>query len=122
MNKRETTKQTGQRAEDHVAAVFESRGAKLLVRNFSIHNVGELDLVFTDSTTVYVIEVRARKPSPGYPTPAESVTASKRKKIKNTTRYLINRYDLFNKNIYFLIAQVTLDGRGLVQNVDFIPF
>lgn len=122
MYKKETTKQIGKRAEDHVASVFESRGATLLVRNFSVHNVGELDLVFADNTTVYIIEVRARKVHPGYPTPAETVTVEKRRKIKNTTRYLINRYSLYNKNIYFLIAQVTLDGRGLVQNVDFIPF
>jgi len=118
----ETTKIKGQRAEDHIIEIFRSRGLKLIARNYSVHNVGELDAVFEGKDSLYVVEVRARKDTPGYPDPSESVTAAKRRKIIRTTRRLIQDYDLYGRNVYFLVGQVTLDARGLVQNVEFIPF
>ena len=122
MKSTETTKTKGRRAEDHIIDIFRSRGLKLIARNYEVHNVGELDAVFEGKDSVYVVEVRARKDIPGYPAPSESVTAAKRRKIYKTTRYLVRQYDLYDRNIYFLVGQVTLDDRGLVQNVEFIPF
>ena len=119
---KETTKAKGNRAEEHIIEIFRSRGLKLLVRNYAVHNVGELDAVFTGNDTVYIVEVRARQDIPGYPNPSESVTSSKRRKIIKTSRHLIREFDLYDRNIYFLVGQVTLDARGLVQNVEFIPF
>ena len=116
------TREKGNLAEDHIVRIFRSRGYRILCRNYTVHNVGELDIVFIKKDTVYVTEVRARKHVPGFPTPAESVTRSKRQKILKTTKYLINEFKLYDKNIYFLIGQVTLDEAGLVQNVEFIPF
>ena len=118
----ETARQIGNRAEDRIVEVMRSRGLKLLCRNFTVHNVGELDAVFLGGDTVYVVEVRARQYRPGFPTPAETVTPAKRRKINKTTRFLINRYGLYDKNVYFLIAQVALDEYGLVQNIEFVPF
>lgn len=118
----ETTRQRGARAEDRIVEIMTSRGLRLLCRNFSVHNVGELDAVFTGEDTIYVVEVRARQLRPGYPTPAETVTQAKRRKINKTTRFLINRYGLYDMNVYFLIAQVALDEHGLVQNIEFVPF
>ena len=122
MQKRVNTKQIGKMAEDRIVDVFLSRGKKLLVRNYEVHNVGELDAVFVDPDNVYVVEVRARKSYGSYPTPAESVDHNKRRKIVKTTRHLIREFDLYDRNIYFLIGQVTLDSRDLVQNVEFTPF
>ncbi len=122
MQKRVNTRQIGKMAEDRIVEVFRSRGKRLLVRNYEVHNVGELDAVFVDPDNVYVVEVRARKSAAGFPTPAESVDHTKRRKIVKTTRHLIREFDLYDRNIYFLIGQVTLDGRDLVQNVEFTPF
>ncbi|SCW40390.1 Uncharacterised protein family UPF0102 [Ruminococcaceae bacterium YRB3002] len=122
MNRNNNTRAKGDMAEEYVAEIFRSRGYRLLVRNYGIHNVGEIDSVFVDKDTVYIVEVRARVVSEGYPTPAESVTGSKRRKIMKTVRYLVRDFDLYDRNIYFLVGQVTLDRRGLVQNVEFIPF
>ena len=121
-NRKSVTRIKGDAAEERVIEIFRSRGYSVLVRNYGIHNVGELDSVFVDKDTVYIVEVRARVASEGYPTPSESVTASKRRKIMKTARFLIRDYDLYDKNIYFLVGQVTLDRKGLVQNVEFIPF
>lgn len=116
------TRDKGNLAEEQIANIFLAKGYRILCRNYTIHNVGELDIVFIKNDTVYVTEVRARKHIPGFPTPAESVTRSKRQKILKTTRYLINEFNLYDKNVYFLIGQVTLDEAGLVQNVEFTPF
>ena len=117
-----TSTDTGRLAEDRVIEILEGKGYKLLCRNYAVHNVGEIDSAFIRDDDVYIVEVRARKMIPGYPTPSESVTLTKRRKIEKTARYLISRYNLGEKNIYFLIGQVALSGDGLVQNVEFIPF
>ncbi len=117
-----TTADKGKAAEEYVVEVLCRKGFRLLCRNFAVHNVGEIDSAFVKGDTVYIVEVRARKLIPDFPTPAESVTRSKKRKIERTSSYLINRYDLCEKNIYFLLGQVTLDDCGLVKNVEFIPF
>ena len=116
------TKETGKTAEDKVVEIMEGEGFRTLCRNYAVHNVGEIDSAFIRGDDLCIVEVRARHLIPGYPTPAETVTSSKRQKIIKTARYLINAYKLHEKNIYFLIGQVALDGDGLVQNVEFTPF
>ena len=120
--KTETTSLTGRYAEDEVIRILNGKGYRFLCRNYAVHNVGEIDSAFLRDDTLYVIEVRARKIRPGYPTPSESVTFSKRQKIIKTARYLINSYGLGEIDIVFLIGQVVLNDAGLVQNVEFVPF
>ena len=121
-DKRTTKRKTGDKAEDAVIKVMTKEGYNLICRNFEIHNVGELDCVFEKAGEIYVVEVRSRHNKGNYPSSAETVDYRKRRKIEKTTAYLISRFRLFDRNINFLVAQVTHDSSGMIKKIELIPF
>ncbi len=119
---RTTKRIIGDNAEEAVVRMMLNNGYSLLCRNFEIHNVGELDCVFMKDRDVFIVEVRTRRNLGNYPSSSESVDFRKRRKIEMTAQYLISRYDLYDRNIVFLVAQVTHDASGMFKNIELIPF
>lgn len=112
----------GDNAEEAVVRMMLNDGYSLLCRNFEIHNVGELDCVFLKEQDVFIVEVRTRRNLGNYPSSSETVDYRKRRKIERTAQYLISRYNLYDRNIVFLVAQVTHDASGMLKNIELIPF
>ena len=121
-DKRTTKRIIGDKAEDAVIKMMSNAGYTLLCRNFEVHNVGELDCVFTKDRDIYVVEVRTRRNIGIYPTSSETVDHKKRIKILRTANYLIAKHRLYERNIVFLVAQVTHDASGMIKNIELIPF
>ncbi len=121
-DKRTVKRKLGDNGEDAVIKMMTDSGYSLLCRNFEIHNVGELDCVFTKDNDVFVVEVRTRRNLGSYPTSSETVDYRKRNKIEKTTRYLISKYRLYDRNIVFLVASVTHSASGMIKNIELIPF
>jgi putative endonuclease len=119
---RTTKRIIGDNAEEAVVRMMLNDGYSLLCRNFEIHNVGELDCVFMKDRDVFIVEVRTRRNLGNYPSSSETVDFRKRRKIEMTAQYLISRYDLYDRNIVFLVAQVTHDASGMLKNIELIPF
>lgn len=119
---RTTKRIIGDNAEEAVVRMMLNDGYSLLCRNFEIHNVGELDCVFMKDRDVFIVEVRTRRNLGNYPSSSETVDFRKRRKIEMTTQYLISRYNLYDRNIVFLVAQVTHDASGMFKNIELIPF
>ena len=119
---RTTKRIIGDNAEEAVVRMMLNDGYSLLCRNFEIHNVGELDCVFLKDRDVFIVEVRTRRNLGNYPSSSETVDFRKRRKIEMTAQYLISRYDLYDRNIVFLVAQVTHDASGMFKNIELIPF
>lgn len=119
---RTTKRIIGDNAEEAVVRMMLNDGYSLLCRNFEIHNVGELDCVFLKDRDVFIVEVRTRRNLGNYPSSSETVDFRKRRKIEKTAQYLISRYDLYDRNIVFLVAQVTHDASGMFKNIELIPF
>jgi len=113
---------TGDMAEDAVAKYMQNRGYRLVARNYTVHNVGELDLVFEKGGEIYVTEVRSRRNTGPYPISSETVDFKKRKKLMRTTRYFLSNRGYDNRNVVFLIGSVTHDRNGIIQNVEILPF
>lgn len=123
MKDNRTTKRIiGDNAEEAVVRMMLNDGYSLLCRNFEIHNVGELDCVFMKDRDVFIVEVRTRRNLGNYPSSSETVDFRKRRKIEMTAKYLISRYNLYDRNIVFLVAQVTHDASGMFKNIELIPF
>ncbi len=112
----------GDRAEQAVADALSIRGFTVIARNFSVHNVGEIDIAMIKGNTVYVIEVKSRLDGNHYQSAQEAVSAGKIRRIKNTTRYLISRFGLEDKDVIFLAGCVTHNAAGVVQKIEIIPF
>ena len=112
----------GNRGEDAVIACMASEGYRFLARNFSVHNIGEIDVVMTKGGDLYIVEVKSRLSGTMIADPASSITFSKRMKLKRTAEIFISRYNLYHMNVHFLAGCVTHDRDGLIQNVEIIPF
>lgn len=119
---RTTKRIIGDNAEEAVVRMMLNDGYSLLCRNFEIHNVGELDCVFMKDRDVFIVEVRTRRNLGNYPSSSETVDFRKRRKIEMTAQYLISRYNLYDRNIVFLVAQVTHDASGMLKNIELIQF
>jgi putative endonuclease len=78
----------GQVVEAAAEHYLQQQGLQPVQRNFTSRG-GEIDLVMRDGETLVFVEVRFRK-SDRYGTPAESVTASKQRKLLQTAQlYLL---------------------------------
>ena len=116
------TKAIGNEAENAVIRLMASQGYRFLVRNFTVHNMGELDVVMTKDGELYVIEVKSRLEGTIYADPLRSITPRKRLKMLNTTKVLVSKYNLFDMNVHFLAGCVTHRRDGMIQNVEILPF
>ncbi|MBR6880543.1 MAG: YraN family protein [Clostridiales bacterium] len=107
----------GDRAEEYVIEYLTSRGFKLLERNYSVHNVGELDSVFEKDGDIYVVEVKLRRSFDDF----FPVDRKKLMKIRKTAKIFVLSKGLYDRNVIYLAGLVTHNGNGLIQNVEFVP-
>ena len=82
-------RRTGRLGEDHAAGLMEARGGVVISRNWRCR-AGELDLVVLDAAgRLRFVEVRART-STRFGTPAESVTAEKRRRLRRLAAHWLS--------------------------------
>jgi putative endonuclease len=79
----------GEPAEQLAAAFLESRGLKVLERNYRCR-FGEIDIVATSGTTLVFVEVRARR-SADFGGAAGSITGAKRRRLVAAARHYLAR-------------------------------
>ena len=75
----------GQLVEEAACRFLQQHGLTLLEANYTLRS-GELDLVMEHASTIVFVEVRYRK-TDRYGTPAETVTASKQRKLLLAARH-----------------------------------
>ena len=123
LNSAKTIKQIiGSKGEDAAVKALESMVFAILKRNFSVHNVGEIDIIAEKESDIYVFEVRARLNRGPFPDSAESVIRSKRNKVMRTAARFIDEQGYFDRNIIFEVIKVTHDEQGNILEVEFVPF
>ncbi|MBR4404030.1 MAG: YraN family protein [Clostridiales bacterium] len=112
----------GDKGEDSAVKLLEEKGFTIISRNYTVHNVGEIDIIAEKGGDIHILEVRTRQNRGTYPDSAESVTASKRRKVMKTADYYVMENNLYDRNIIFEVAMVTHDKQGNILRVDFVPF
>jgi len=112
----------GIRGEDAAARLLEERGYVILQRNYTVHDVGEIDIIAEKGDDIHIFEVRTRRNVGSYPDSAESVIYSKRMKVIRTAERYIEENQLYGRNIVFEVIKVTHDRDGNILNIDFVPF
>ena len=112
----------GDKGEDLAVKTLVDRGFTIISRNYTVHNVGEIDIIAGKDGDIHILEVRTRQNKGTYPDSAESVTASKRKKIINTAMYFVMENDLYDRNLIFEVVRVTHDKQGNILGIEFVPF
>lgn len=102
-----TTKQIGDFGEDAACRFLESKGMKIIKRNFRERG-GEIDIIANDSGTVVFAEVKTRI-SRAYGEPSEFVDCKKQKKIIKTAIRYLGTDDL---DMRFDVVEVMYAKRG----------
>ncbi|MBR4429789.1 MAG: YraN family protein [Clostridiales bacterium] len=123
LNSAKTIKQIiGSKGEDAAVSSLKSKGFAILKRNYTVHNVGEIDIIAEKENDIYVFEVRTRLNRGPYPDSAESVIRTKRNKVMRTAARFIDEKGYYDRNIIFEVIKVTHDEQGNVLEVEFVPF
>lgn len=77
----------GESAEALAASFLQRRGLKILARNYRCR-FGEIDLVAQSGAILVFVEVRSRR-SDAFGGPAESITATKRRRLVAAARHYL---------------------------------
>ena len=112
----------GRLSEEYVADYLVRRGAKILARNYSVHNVGEIDIICSYKEKILVIEVKSRDFRERFGTPEEAVTKSKQNKIMHTMVVFCKENKIPLEKVSYFVAGVTHDASGHILNAQFTPF
>ncbi len=100
----------GRLSEDAAWRAYRRRGYRLLARNWRCR-LGELDLVVARAGEVVFCEVKART-SPRLAAPYDSVTATKRRKIRALAQAFIGAYAPMAERFRFDVASVLVGSEG----------
>lgn len=98
----------GRSAEAAAAAFLESRGVRILERNFNCR-AGEIDLIGHDGESLAFVEVRARREG-ALVDGLASVDGRKRHKLIRAARFYLHRYGLDDCFCRFDMVAVTITG------------
>ena len=105
------SRRRGNLGEDAAARYLESRGLRVIERNWR-HRQWELDLVCRDGDTVVFVEVKTRRAG-GMGSPADGLTRAKRARLVKAAGQYLTKHDLWDAPCRFDLAGVTDTGTSM---------
>ena len=116
------TRLIGNTGEDAVVSYLEQQGFKVLIRNYSVHNVGEIDIAAKKDGVLYIIEVKTRsvKNIDTYGSPESFITRGKKSKVLRTARHLIAHLGEYDSDVVFMAASVVTKSDGSISSIELI--
>ena len=106
-------KEIGDKGEELAVRHLKGQGYRILERNFSVHKIGEIDIVARDGEYLCFVEVRLRSRS-DFGTPAQTVTPAKQQRIVRAAQCYINNNGLENSYVRFDVVEVYGDGKPVL--------
>lgn len=110
----------GRQAESLVLDVFLKRGFKLIARNYTVHGVGELDLVLSNESTLAFVEVKTRKIYDRFGGAVYAIQPRKRFRMIHTAVFFLHEHQTWYPNIRFFAGCVTHNKDGIVEKIKII--
>lgn len=113
----------GSRGEQLAAEYLQNKGYTILEKNFTVHKIGEIDLIAQKGDEIIFIEVKTRT-GDQYGYPEEAVNYWKAKKISRTARHFLHTRRMNDKYVRFDIISVTVhekDGENDIRHNENIP-
>jgi len=111
----------GRQAEDAVLSLFLARGYALLARNFAVHRYGELDLILSKDTCIYIVEVKSRRESDTFGGAKEAITRHKTVRMLRAARVFLMDREWDSFDIRFIAGCVTHRLDGTILNIEILP-
>ncbi|MBI2644593.1 YraN family protein [Candidatus Uhrbacteria bacterium] len=106
----------GARGERLAAEYLQNKGYTILEKNFSVHKIGEIDLIAQKGDEIVFIEVKTRTGNQ-YGYPEEAVDYWKAKKISRAARHFLYLRQLDNTYVRFDIISVHIDEKNNVHTI-----
>ncbi len=95
----------GTRGEELAAEYLENKGYTILEKNFTVHKIGEIDLIVKKGDEIIFVEVKTRT-GIRYGYPEEAVNYWKVKKISRAARHFLHTRNIHDTYIRFDIVSV----------------
>ena len=109
----------GKNGEDMAISYLQSRGYKIIERNYKT-KFGEIDIIAADGEYIVFVEVKKRF-SKEYGPPELSITRSKRLHIAKSALSYIKLKKLINRPVRFDVIALTAEKIELIKNAFDIP-
>lgn len=109
-----TRRQTGDRAEALARRFLEARGYHLVTTNFHCR-YGEVDIIARDGETLVFVEVRSKRGT-AYGSAAESITATKQRRLRLTVETYLSQLDKLPAD--WRIDAVLVSGTGASASIE----
>lgn len=109
----------GARGETIAAGYLRHQGYTILDRNWRCPR-GELDLIAKEGETLAFVEVRTRRGLRSGPTPEESITPAKQRKLIELAQLYLQAQGLEDVDWRIDVVAVEMDGQGRLQRVELI--
>ncbi len=104
----------GRWGEKRSEKFLKNKGLKLLTRNYSC-KTGELDLVMVnDNGAIVFVEVKTRADE-SYTEVESAITADKKRKIFNTSRYFLASHEIGSRPYRFDVVSIIVGRKGPVE-------
>lgn len=104
--------------EDMACKYLESKGYKIIERNFSCR-VGEVDIIGIEGDTLAFVEVKSRT-GVSYGSPSEAVSYTKQGRIVKTALFFMTKHKFFDYMCRFDVIEVLTDGTKENTNINLI--
>ena len=111
-------KETGQLGEKLARDFLKKRGYRIIETNYRCPR-GEIDIVAKHKDTLVFIEART-KSSKDFGSPEESVTATKKERLKATAQHYLQNHEKLPEQWRIDFVAVELDEKGKPARVDLI--
>lgn len=109
----------GTRGEMIAARYLQGQGYTILERNWRCPE-GELDIISTDGDVLAFVEVRTRRGLRSGPTPEESITPAKQRRLIQLAQLYLQERELDDVNWRIDLVAVEMDGQGRLRRVELI--
>jgi len=106
---KDNRKELGNAAEEIACQVLTAAGWKILERNFSLHDVGELDVVAERNSEIVFVEVRSASTS-YLESPAMTVDRRKQSRVVTVARVFLHQRGLTDREVRFDVIAVWYDS------------
>jgi len=105
----------GDKGEEFTAKLLKKKGHKIIERNFSVHDMGEIDIISMVENYIVFTEVKTRKNNTDY-SPREAVDNYKQQRIRKTAQYYLMQNEI-ELQPRFDVAEVFYDGNDYLINI-----
>lgn len=96
--------------EDIAVNYLKNNGYEIIERNFSVHRVGEIDIIALEKDWLIFIEVKARRKT--YYLPYECVNKSKFNKIVKTSAFYLKKHNKKYNGIRYDVISIEIDEKN----------